>query len=535
MPANSLRNTIFRSIFIISGILLVVFTLFISALIYKSGKDNAFAIIRQRNLAMKNYILWYFMPLRNTVEALSENPTIKKGSKVTSKDKQEILELYKIAKDMIPNINYIYSGYEDKNLFINDYTPPAGFNPTTRPWYIKALESHPYVSDGIPYQEIKDKSWLVSISKTITDVNGKIVGVLAIDTSLQHVMEQISASDFSLKTSYSYVINRNHVLIMHHDKQYLNHSLSTLITPQPDFKEQEGSFSYSTIDGISKIAYYHRIDELGWILVTVVNKNEILLPLIFKITLVLGVVLIAAVVLGIITSNMLITNLVRPLVELENYLTNPTKNEKQIQYPDNEIGRLARAIQNITDEELYKKNQQLMDMNAQLELLSITDPLTGLYNRRKILQDIERESLRVDRYNCNASILIFDIDHFKTINDNYGHIEGDLILKELGELIKSLIRTTDVFGRWGGEEFIILFPETNLASAAIIAEKLRKAVEEHIFTNGKNITISIGVGTLIKGRKVEEVIKEADNMLYRAKESGRNRVEYINKENEQKP
>jgi len=141
----------------------------------------------------------------------------------------------------------------------------------------------------------------------------------------------------------------------------------------------------------------------------------------------------------------------------------------------------------------------------------------------------------VNRYNCNASILIFDIDHFKTINDNYGHIEGDLILKELGELIKSLIRTTDIFGRLGGEEFIILFPETNLASAAIIAEKLRKAVEEHIFTNGKNITISIGVGTFIQGTSIDDVIKEADNMLYKAKKGGRNRVEYINKENEQTP
>ena len=82
---------------------------------------------------------------------------------------------------------------------------------------------------------------------------------------------------------------------------------------------------------------------------------------------------------------------------------------------------------------------------------------------------------------------------------------------------------------------MILFPETNLASAVIIAEKLRKAVEEHIFTNGKNITISIGVGTFIQGTNVDDVIKEADNMLYKAKKGGRNRVEYINKENEQTP
>jgi diguanylate cyclase (GGDEF)-like protein len=297
----------------------------------------------------------------------------------------------------------------------------------------------------------------------------------------------------------------------------------------PDFKEKEGSFHYSTIDGVSKIAYYHRIDELGWILITVVNKNEILLPIIFKIILMLSVVLSAAVILGIITSNTLIKNVVAPLVELESYLIDSTKKEKEIQYPDNEIGRLARAIQSITDAELYKKNQQLMDMNAQLEVLSITDPLTGLYNRRKILQEIEDEKLRAERYVCNVSILIFDIDHFKNINDMYGHGEGDLILKELGELIRSSIRATDVFARWGGEEFMLLLPETDLTSAVAIAEKLRVAVERHIFSNGKNITISIGVSTFIKGCSVDDFIREADDMLYRAKETGRNKVQYIKK------
>lgn len=530
MGVNSLRNTIFRSIFIISGTLLVVFSIFVSVLIYKSGIDSAFAIIRQRNFAMRNYMLWYFMPLKNTVEVLSEHSDIKKGTKITTSEKQGILEFYRIVKKIIPNINYVYSGYEDKSLFINDYTPPAGFNPTERPWYIKALESHPYVSDGIPYQEIKDKSWLVSLGKTITDNNGKIIGVLAVDASLQHLAEQIRVSDSSLKTSYSYVINRNNIVIMHHENRFLNHNLSEVIFPMPDFKEKEGSFHYSTIDGVSKIAYYHRIDELGWILITVVNKNEILLPIIFKIILMLAVVLSAAVILGIITSNTLIKNVVAPLVELESYLIDSTKKEKEIQYPDNEIGRLARAIQSITDAELYKKNQQLREMNAQLEVLSITDPLTGLYNRRKILQEIEDEKLRAERYVCNVSLLIFDIDHFKNINDMYGHGEGDLILKELGELIRSSIRATDVFARWGGEEFMLLLPETDLTSAVAIAEKLRVTVERHIFSNGKNITISIGVSTFIKGCSVDDFIREADDMLYRAKETGRNKVQYIKKE-----
>lgn len=531
MGKKSLKNTIFWSIFIVSGTLLIVFSLSIAVVVYKSGVDNAIAIIRQRNLAMKNYILGYFMPMRRTVEVFSENPILKKGTAITQEEKQQILNFYRTVKDVIPNINYIYSGYEDKSLFINDYEPPEGFDPRVRPWYRKAIESHPYISDGIPYQEIKYKTWLVSISRTITDKKGKILGVLAVDTALDDVANQLRLGDRSLKTSYSYVINRKNVVIIHHEHNFLGRTLNELITPAPDFTKNEGRFEYK-ISGTEKIAYYNRIDELGWILVTVVNKSEILLPLFMRIAIILGVALMAAMLSGNFISNVLIKSIVSPLVDLENYLKGNMESDsltEQIPYPDNEIGKLTQAIQGITDAELYKKNQQLMEMNTELEALSITDQLTGLFNRRKMLQEIEREKLRIDRYNCNASIIIFDIDYFKEINDTYGHIEGDTILKELGEVVKSSIRKTDILGRWGGDEFVILLPETDLQSAVYVAEKIRRTVEEHIFSMGRHVTVSIGIAMIKAYSSIEDTLKEADDMLYRAKEKGRNSVEYPNK------
>ncbi|MEM5948215.1 sensor domain-containing diguanylate cyclase [Spirochaetia bacterium 38H-sp] len=528
MGKNSLKKKIFGSIVIIASTFLILFGLTISIILYKTDIDSAWAVIRQRNLAMKHFILGYFMPLKNTVQVLSEDPIIKKGSDLTEQEKKYVLGMYKTVKALNPNINYVYSAYKDKTLLINDYTPPPNYDPTIRPWYRKAVESHPDVSDGIPYEEIKDKTWLVSLGKTITDRNNNIVGVIAVDAKLNTILELISKGDPSLKTSYSYVINRHDKLILHHRKDLLNRSLDELITPMPRLYAQEGKFEYS-FERVHKIAYYNRLDELGWILITVANKEEILTPIVLRTGLILIGMLMAAMIAGRVISTILTNNLVEPLHKLEKHVKTFAETgtgNNNTEYPNNEIGRIAKAIQNITDKELYKKNQQLKAANAQLEILSVTDPLTGLFNRRKILKDLNIELYRAKRYNSIFSVIIFDIDHFKAINDTFGHTEGDIILKELGDMLKTILRTTDTLARWGGEEFILLCPETGLEDAINIAEKFRRVVETHIFSNGRKITISLGVAGYRDGWQIEDIIRQADNMLYKAKSSGRNRVEH---------
>ncbi|HOJ50369.1 MAG TPA: diguanylate cyclase [Spirochaetota bacterium] len=529
MANSGLRNKIFRNIFIILAILIIIFTVLVSILTYRAGLDNTFAIIRQRNLAMKNYILWYFIPLRNTVGVLSENPKLKKGINITLLEREEILELYRVIKMIIPNINYVYSGYkENKSLLINDYIPPSGFDPTVRPWYTKALESHPYLSDGIPYQEIKDKSWLVSISKTITDRNGKIIGVISVDASLQNIVDKITVGDSSLKTSYSYITNRNNVIIVHRDGRFLNRMLKDVINPVPDFKQEEGEFSYVTIDGEDKIAYYNKIDELGWTLITVVNKNEVVLPLIFKIVLIFIGIISVAIILGILINNFLVKDLSSSIVSKDHSLDYSLNKEKQTQYINTEMKIITNKIQDVLNEELYSKNQQLIDMNDKLELASITDNLTGLYDRKKIMKEIERERLILEkRDNYDVSILMLDIDDFKDINDKYGFLEGDLVLKKLANFVRSLIRPTDIFGRWEGGKFVLILPETDLTYASIIAENLRIFLGKHLIVNDKNLTISIGAVQLKSDKSFDNIIKDVESMLYKAKKAGKNRVEYL--------
>jgi diguanylate cyclase (GGDEF)-like protein len=162
--------------------------------------------------------------------------------------------------------------------------------------------------------------------------------------------------------------------------------------------------------------------------------------------------------------------------------------------------------------------------------MKITDGLTGIYNRRHLIDEMIREIHRSTRYRRVLSLIMIDIDFFKSINDTWGHIAGDLILKEVTRLISSISREEDVFARYGGEEFAILIPETPPDEVILFAERIRKTVENHRFLyEGSEIkvTISMGVAT-IHGERISETdfIAAADEKLYLAKHQGRNRVCY---------
>jgi diguanylate cyclase (GGDEF)-like protein len=152
------------------------------------------------------------------------------------------------------------------------------------------------------------------------------------------------------------------------------------------------------------------------------------------------------------------------------------------------------------------------------------DNLTGIFNRNKFNELFETELNRVKRYGNNTSIVILDIDHFKHFNDTYGHLVGDKVLKKMAETIEKRIRITDIVARWGGEEFVLLLPETPLQDAAILCETLRKAVSEIACTEAEQITASFGVAQIKSDDTMESVFKRADEALYEAKAAGRNRV-----------
>lgn len=157
-----------------------------------------------------------------------------------------------------------------------------------------------------------------------------------------------------------------------------------------------------------------------------------------------------------------------------------------------------------------------------LSRLANFDELTGIYNRRKFNELCDLEYKQAKRYQRPLCGLFFDIDHFKKINDNYGHDAGDLVLEHLANLIMSCTRETDIFARWGGEEFCIILPETLTDNALIMAEHIRQTVNSHIFPKVKQVSVSIGITQLKGNERLETFIKRMDKALYIAKENGRN-------------
>ena len=159
--------------------------------------------------------------------------------------------------------------------------------------------------------------------------------------------------------------------------------------------------------------------------------------------------------------------------------------------------------------------------------MTIVDGLTQIHNKRYLFEALDKELIRARRYDRQLSLLIFDIDYFKNINDQYGHLAGDHVLRELARIVQERIRRDEVFARYGGEEFVIALPETSLQGAETLAENLRGRVETHGFAfQGERIPVTISVGCAVLGEEktAADLIQLADDKLYEAKRGGRNRV-----------
>ncbi len=175
-----------------------------------------------------------------------------------------------------------------------------------------------------------------------------------------------------------------------------------------------------------------------------------------------------------------------------------------------------------------------INLYEKIRELAITDGLTGIYVRRYLLERLNEEIPRARRHNLKLSILMIDLDHFKECNDAYGHLVGDIVLKDIAKIMKEHIRQVDLVGRYGGEEFVIALPDTDKSSAAHVADRIRQSVERHKFKAYDEIiaiTISVGVATCPEdGDEVAELIDRADQALYKAKAEGRNKVVFLSRE-----
>ncbi|XQW84349.1 sensor domain-containing diguanylate cyclase [Thalassotalea piscium] len=176
-------------------------------------------------------------------------------------------------------------------------------------------------------------------------------------------------------------------------------------------------------------------------------------------------------------------------------------------------------------EQLEEQNSQLEKRLVEIELISTIDSLTRVANRNKFESMLEKEMLRANRYQNPLSLVIFDIDHFKQINDNHGHKVGDRILCHLCELVLSNIRDVDLLARWGGDEFVIILPELCRQEAHLMCDKLKQLINNNTISDELSVTCSFGVSEYQQGDSLDALFQRVDNLLYTSKVQGRNTVQ----------
>lgn len=187
---------------------------------------------------------------------------------------------------------------------------------------------------------------------------------------------------------------------------------------------------------------------------------------------------------------------------------------------------LAQRTERLAQEKSHLETQ-LTNMNRSLELATRIDAMTGLANRRAIMEKIDQEFSRAQRHQRAASIVLADLDHYKKINDTYGYNTGDDVLVEVARVLRGCVRSEDICARWGGEEFLILLPETPLDGALAVANKIRESIAMTVFSanrSGINLTVSLGVCEYQPDQNIFEAIKRAELALHQAKQGGKNRA-----------
>ncbi len=539
-----------------------------------------------------------------------------------------LLQLFAATTRANPNIKYSFAGYEDGSLLIEGYVPPVGYDARLRPWYTSAVERYPDISVGLPYQDAKTQEWLVSVSLAMVDEEGQLMGVMAVDCTLEYVKSlMLQATYFDSQTNY--VLDKNRQVFVHKNSDFLHQSVDTIVLGLSQQFSADSGFIHYNLEGTKRLAYYQILESSDWIIVSAIDVSEVTAPIIVMLIYsVIGLVFLS-VVLAIGQVKLYEKRFVRPINLLRDHIEELTlgKDIRQINthysYSNSELAEIASRIVEMAKKSLKKKTDdlklildatsdailvlsvdaQVIHMNSKyadiqadlsrvledepmtdrlfsrkeildmvyledgqvleqytcpvlengeligqlwryrdvtdrvraeenLKKLATTDELTGLWNRRYFLERGVVEVGLIGRTGLPLSLLFIDLDYFKLVNDTYGHMVGDDVLRCVANVLRNSVRSTDLVARLGGEEFCVLLPNTHLDAAILLAEKLRAYFDAHACSVGDEqirCTISVGVATYTwdNNGSFEDLLAKADQACYQAKDNGRNCVAYF--------
>lgn len=387
---------------------------------------------------------------------------------------------------------------------------------------------------GDAYWEDEKGKLILAVPVQRTD--GRLIGAFAAEINLAPVQAQLRSFLTDSATGAVYLVSDSGRIIAS-SREISERLLGTTIAPAtlaPLAKLDTAAMSYTNFEGREVLGTLRKVPQVRWSVISEVSADAALDQVqrfrnfgLLVITVLLLLVAGLAYRLGLL--------IVRPLERLADGANEVAMGDLDVDLPGDtsgagEVGALTGVFNNMVArlragrQQLASANETLRAKNQELEQLSVTDGLTGLANHRALMQRLNEEGIRSGRNKRPFSVIMADVDHFKTYNDEFGHPEGDQVLKKVAAILKDSTRTVDCVARYGGEEFAVLLPETEMAGALEVAERVRSRIEAAEFPCRK-ITLSIGVAEYPKDADTtKEIMIAADAALYGAKRAGRNQV-----------
>ena len=617
--------------------------------IYRAGMDSARERIAGANKQISAYVEAHLEGLAAAVRIMAASPDVVHGDTGGEESRERARTYFRFVELSNPNVKYSYAGYESGELLINGYALPAGYDPRSRPWYAAAVGSWPEMTIGLPYRDIVDQEWLVAISSAFSDAQGLRVAV-SVDSTLSSMDGMLNGIK-SFASQSNYVVNTDGLILIHNDASgYLNQKIEDIVPgAMALFKGETGYVDYSLPGTGIRMAYFTRLKINDWIIVSAVDRAEIMAPIRNRIALTVTATALVTLLLGFLQLKAYESRFIDPFMALKRRIADITAGReagrKPPSFSNSELASIADSIEGMTQSSLSRKaaelrlilettsdgllvldaqdkithyNQRFLELwnlrdehvgqdlddlvirdirglvqpesadsvlstprkgqdrdgallhlrsgiileqtanplledgnvigrlwsfkdvtikimaEEKLRLLAATDELTGLWNRRCFMGRAEAEIAQAIRNRQPLCLVLLDADHFKHINDTYGHAAGDAALRYLANTLKSRLRSSDTIGRIGGEEFAILLPNTVPETARTVLEQIRTAVAAGRVSLGEtelSFTVSIGMAAMLETRvSVDELLSAADAACYRAKTLGRNRIEVQSRE-----
>ena len=419
-------------------------------------------------------------------------------------------------------VKFIAYGTAEKEMFFDenagDQNLPSYYDPTVRPWYVGALNSPDYYLSEV-FIHAGTREPIVTISKKL-EIDGKEIGVLTALLDLSVISKTLSEYKIGENGSFFIVDKNNKMLIgSDRDKEKFSYiddmDLNNLKTHEFEKNTPEGTIIY----------HIYKLKDLDATLVGVVYEKGLHAPL-YKLKNIVTIILFTVIIIISIILFIFGKFFDKSLDRLS-YIVNSISNgnyTKNIDKLTDMIGEKSEL--KIIKEAIKNMNYEIVKREVELKYISETDPLTDICNRRAIISFIEIEIQRAKNFESDYTIIMFDLDKFKRLNDKFGHLFGDEVLREVCKTVSNNIKDTDKFGRYGGEEFLIILPDTAFSEGIEVAERLRKKIEGMTWKNDVVVTVSMGVIRNMKADTLDLSLERVDNLLYKAKNNGRNRIEY---------